>query len=130
METRPQQLVRRHWSFVVAYVVVTSLAVGFVLPGMMFLFLLVDRMGEHKPVYVSFHILLILLIIGGTISAVVLLIQSLTGLLVVSKDMVCQTCHKRQRMSRIPAFAARGYRIPSCCECGGDLEPAIFWKLV
>lgn len=119
------QLVRRHWSFVFTYIVIASVVVGFGLAAMMFLYLSIRGKNSLSSNPALFHIWLI---IASVFSAVVFVVQLITGPSVFTKDMVCRTCHRQQNIGRIPFFAGKGYRQPQC-ECGGDLEPALFWKL-
>ncbi len=46
------QYVRKHWSILIGYYVLTSLAVGFGIAAAMFLILALDgsKHGKHKPV--------------------------------------------------------------------------------
>ena len=121
METESPQFVRKHWSFVVAYIVIASFAVGLMVAIMMFLFSHLD--SKHRPMTIHFG-----LIFTGVVSAVVFVIQLISGPLVFTKDVVCRTCHRQQRLDHIPFLAGKYYRQPRC-ECGGDFEPALFWKL-
>lgn len=124
----PPQLVPRHWSFVIAYIVITSVVVAFSVTGMGFLSSLLGHSeNHHRTVLPLFDLWLIL---SGIASVVIIVVQSIGGPLAFTKNMVCDRCHRQQRLRRIPFFVGSrgGYKIPNC-ECGGDLEPAIFWKL-
>jgi len=48
--------------------------------------------------------------------------------MIYTKNVVCDTCHRRQKLNRIPFLAGKYYRTPKCDDCGGDFEPALFWK--
>jgi hypothetical protein len=120
METEARQIVRRHWSFVVAYIIVASLAVGVLLAIMMFLFSFID--SKHRPMSIHFAFIFM-----WVVSAAVFIIQLISGPLVFTRAVVCQTCHRQQRLDRIPFWAGKYYRTPKC-DCGGDFEPALFWK--
>ncbi len=124
METESPQFIRKHWSFVIGYILVASVAVGFGLAGIIFLYSII-RGTSHTPNNALLHIWLI---IAGGASAVVFVIQLFAGPLVFTKDVVCQVCHRQQKLARIPFFQGKYYTQPKC-ECGGDLEPALFWKL-
>ena len=118
METQAPQLERRHWTFVIAYCLVISLLIG-IFPGAVYFFSVIQ--GKSK---FDLHVLLIFMAI---VSAVFFVIQLFAGPFVLSRDVVCRDCHKRQQLRRNPLLAGRGYHVPAC-DCGGDLEPAIFWK--
>ena len=126
METETPRLVRKNWSFVLAYTVVAALAVGF---GMMLgLLFYPDKRGSGARV--TFHDrLVIYLIFSGVISFGVFLIQVLKGPLVFTRNVVCKTCCRPRKLYRAPLFEGRrGYRMPKCDDCGGELEAAIFWR--
>ena len=122
------QYVRKNWSIFVAYYVVTSLAVGFVIAAALFPFLTLDhsKQGKHKPIPVH-DALLYSLVSMGVVSAVAFLIQLISGPFVFTKDVVCRKCHRRMKVSRIAFFTGR-YRRPPKCECGGNIEPAFLWE--
>jgi hypothetical protein len=105
--------------------VIASLVVGFFLTVMIFLCSFFR--GTHSSM--SIHAAsLISLFIMGVISGAVFIIQLISGPLVFTKDVVCQVCHRQQKLGRIPFFQGKYYRQPKC-ECGGDLEPAFFWEM-
>ena len=126
METEKPRLVRRHWSFVLAYTVAAALAVGFGLP----LGFLILAGTQHADPEVTFHAALVFyLILSGIIFVVVFVIQIFAGPLVFTRNVVCKTCCQPRRLHRAPFFVGdRGYRMPKCDDCGGELEAAIFWK--
>jgi hypothetical protein len=125
MESRAPQLERRHWSFVIAYCMATSLAIGVIVPGA---FSLISVLRGKLRFDSGGRVLHGLLIIMAIVSAVFFIIQLFGGPFVLSRDVVCRTCHRRQKLNRNPLFAGKGYRVPAC-DCCGDLEPAIFWRL-
>jgi hypothetical protein len=126
METEAKRLVRRHWSFVLAYTVVAALAVGF---GLM-LGLMIFPGNRLSHAHLTFHDRFIFfLIFGSVISLAVFVIQVLTGPLVFTRNVVCKTCCRPRKLYRAPFFVGgRGYRMSKCDDCGGELEAAIFWK--
>jgi hypothetical protein len=125
MENETPQLVRKHWSFIIAYCIVTSLTIGFIFSSLICLSWIMRGGVQAVSNYWALHLWLI---IAGVISLVLLLIQLFTGEFIFTRDVVCQTCHRRQKLNRIPLFASKWYRVPQC-ECGGDLETAFFWEL-
>jgi len=126
METQAPRLVRRHWSFVLAYTIAAALAVGFGLSFGLLVYLVMRGVGEPF----TFHDgLVVYLVIAIVISLAVFVIQVLTGPLVFTRNVVCKTCCRPRRLNRTPFFVGdRYYRMPKCDECGGELEAAIFWK--
>jgi hypothetical protein len=126
METEAPRLVRRHWSFVLAYTVVAALAVGF---GLMLGFLVFEG-SQHSRTHVPLHDRSVFFLIsGGVISFAVFVIQVLTGPLVFTRNVVCKTCCRPRKLHQAPFFVgSRNYRMPKCDDCGGKLEAAIFWK--
>ena len=125
METRPSQLVRKHWTFVIGYCVATSLAMGVAVPGAFVLLGVFRGRIKFDSGGRVFHAPLVFI---GMVSAVLFAIQLLSGPFVLSRNAVCRTCHRRQRLRRNPFFLGRYYRLPACDDCGGELEPALFWK--
>ncbi len=127
METQTTQLVRRHWSFVLAYYALTSLAIGLVLPAFLFFCsLYVEGTGLFESGHgIIFQVLLLTMGLGLVAAFIT---QVLTDPIVFTRDVVCQTCHRRQRLDHNPLSGGRYYSLPKC-ECGGDLETAFFWKL-
>jgi len=127
METQ-QRLVRRHWSFVLAYTIVAALAVGFGLPVGLLVFPVKRGVGGQ----VTFHERLVFyLMFGGAISLALFVIQVFAGPFVFTRNVVCKMCCRPRKLYRAPFFRGRGlvgYRIPKCDDCGGEMEAAIFWK--
>ena len=115
MDLPPPQLVRRHWSFVLAYCGVTSLAVGFVLPAVLFSCLVLS--GRFRFESGDGGIIVILLVLMGVISFAAFI----GGPMTFTRDVVCRTCHRRRKLERIPFLAGDrgGYRIP---EAGQTVE--------
>jgi hypothetical protein len=126
METEAPGLVRRHWSFVLAYTVVAAFAVGFGLS----LALMIYVEFRHPDARITFHERSVYyLILSGVIFFTVFVIQVLTGPLAFTRNVVCKTCCRPRKLARSPFFGGgRGYRMPKCEDCGGELEAAIFWK--
>ena len=126
METESRQIVRKHWTYVLAYALVAALVVGFGVTGFLFLNLFLSGSSTRMP---SHFIIQMWLTFGGIVSGVIFLIQLFAGPLIFTRDMVCRNCHRRQTIPRVPFFAGGkgGYKTPDC-ECGGDLEPALFWR--
>jgi hypothetical protein len=124
MDIQAPRLVRRHWSFVLAYTVAAALAVGF---GLSLGFLVYWGSQQDTPVPLHER-LVIFLILSGVISATVFVIQVLTGPLIFTRNVVCKTCCRPRKLYRVPFLGGRGYRVPKCDDCGGELEAAIFWK--
>ena len=120
--------VRKSWVLVVAYYAATSLALGFVIGAVLFLFLVLNHPpdGRHARAPVL-GMPMFALAAMGVISAATFLIQLVTGPYVFTKDVVCRRCHTRLRVNRIAFFTGR-YSRPPRCECGGPIEPAFLWK--
>ena len=108
-----------------AYTVGAALLVGFGLVLGFMVYIGIRHSGTHAP----FHDRLVFfLIFGGVISFAVFVIEVLTGPLVFTRNVVCKTCCQPRKLRRAPFFAGRGYRMPKCDDCGGELEAAIFWR--
>jgi hypothetical protein len=120
--------VRKSWSVFVAYYFVTSLAVGFGITVAMFLFAAFDgsKLRNHKPLP-DHAPWLFLMAFLGVLSAIIFLIQLVSGPFVFTKDVVCRKCHSRLNVKRIAFFTGK-YSRPPRCECGGRIEPAFLWK--
>lgn len=125
METEGPQFVRRHWSFIVAYILVTSLIIGFLITATFFVYWFIRHTSRPINIHDTLHFSLFMM---GAISVVVFIGQLIGGPLTFTGDVVCQLCHRQQKLDRIPFFGGKYYKQPKC-ECGGDLEPACFWKL-
>jgi len=122
METEGPQLVRKHWSIVILYCIATSAIIGsgFAVVPFVSLFF-----------YYRFPFLeagQIALWIFGAISSGMFAIQIIGAPFVLTRDVVCRTCHKRIKLDREPLMGGKYYSVPKC-ECEGDFEPAYFWKL-
>jgi hypothetical protein len=124
----PTEYVRKNWSVFLAYDLVTSVALGFLIPAAFSLFSVFDHSKRpvRKPVPVH-DALLYTLAIMGVLSVFLFLIQVITGPFVFTKDVVCKKCHTRLRVNRIAFFAGK-YSRPPKCDCGGKIEPAFLWK--
>ena len=123
MESRTR-LVRRHWSFVLAYSVVAALVVGF---GLMLIVMFLPASRDPR-VRITIHMRLVFYLISASVvSFAIFVIQVLTGPLVFTCNVVCKTCCRPRKLYRSPFFAIRG-RLPKCEDCGGELEAGIFWK--
>jgi hypothetical protein len=122
METEGQQYVRKHWIIIILYCVLASAAIGFSFAVVPFVLL---TFYYRFPVLETSHIALW---IGGVISAGMFIIQFVGEPFVLTRDIICRKCHKRIRLDREPLMRDKHYRVPNC-ECGGDFEPAYFWRL-
>ena len=122
METEGPQFVRKHWSFIILYCILTSVAIGFCSTALL-IAIVVFRNGH--PIHQAFHIVLWMM---GAISVVMFTLQFIGGPFVLSRDVICGKCHKCTRLDRNPLMGGKFYRVPKC-ECGGDFEPACFWRL-
>ncbi len=120
--------VLKNWSLFVAYYVVMSLAVGLTIAVAMFAFAVlgVSKRGNHKPMPVH-NAWIFSMAILGVVSAIVFLVQLISGPFVFTKTVVCRNCHTCLTVNRIAFFAGR-YSRPPKCECGGSIEPAFLWK--
>lgn len=121
METESPQFIRKHWAFVVAYIFIASLCIGFIFAVMMVLYSFLC--ATRSPITINAA-----LVIMGVVSVAVSVMQLIFGPLIFTKDVVCRTCHRQQRLNHIPFLTGQRFRQPGC-DCGGDLEPALFWKL-
>ena len=122
METNGPQFVRKHWSIIILYCVLTSAAIGLSFAVVPFVMLFCYY---RFPFVEAFHIALG---IFGVISSPMFVIQFIGEPFVLTRDVVCRRCHKRITLEREPLMGGKFYRLPDC-ECGGDFEPAYFWKL-
>ena len=110
-----------------AHYAFTSSVIGFIFAASQFLIYISNPHGTHKHVnvpggaYTSFIIMVFL-------SVVIFIIQLIGGPFIFTKEVICRKCQSRQKLDRIPFFAGKGYRQPSC-SCGGKWEPASFWEL-
>jgi hypothetical protein len=122
------QYVRKNWSIFLAYYVVASLAVGLGIAMAMFLFAVlgISKRGNRKPLPIH-NSLMFSMALLGTLSAILFLVQLITGPFVFTKDVVCRKCHTRLKVNRIAFFTGK-YSRPPRCECGGKIEPAFLWK--
>ena len=120
--------VRKNWVVFAAYYATTSMTLGFGLSAMMFLFLVLGARGRsnHNPVPVH-SALPFSMAVFGVVSAIIFLIELVSGPFVITKDVVCRKCRTRLRVNRIAFFTGR-YSRPPRCECGGKIEPAFLWK--
>jgi MFS superfamily sulfate permease-like transporter len=121
METQGPQFVRKHWSIILAYMVFASFATGLIVATIIALCSFMDNSQSLPGVFLGG--------VMGVSSVVAFVIQLLTEPLVFTKNVICETCHRKQKLARIPFFAMQGYRQPKCDDCGGDLDPAFFWEL-
>jgi len=126
METEARRLVRRHWSFVLAYTILAALAVGCGLPFGLLVYPV--KHGSGAPI--TFHDrLVVFLPMAGVISLTVFVIQVFSGPLVFTRNVICKTCCRPRKLRRAPFFVgSRSYRMPKCDDCGGELEAAVFWR--
>lgn len=120
--------VRKNWSLFVTYYVLTSFVVGLGIAVAMFVFAVlgVSKRGNHKPMPVHSASIFSMAILG-VVSAIVFLVQLVSGPFVFTKTVVCRKCHTCLTVNRIAFFTGR-YSRPPKCECGGKIEPAFLWK--
>jgi hypothetical protein len=120
--------VRRNWIIFAAYYVAASLTLGLGIAAVMFLFLVlgISKHGRRKPIPVH-NALIFSIALLSVVSAIIFLIQLISGPFVLTKDVVCRKCHTRLKVNRIAFFTGR-YSRPPRCECGGKIEPAFLWE--
>jgi hypothetical protein len=119
MEKDKPQLVRKKRSFVVAYCIITSLFLGFILPTQAILLACAGSsisFGFTLPFVWAFT---------GVMSVVIFIMQLVFGPIVITRKVVCKRCHTSRTLARIP-FLVGGRRMP-LCDCGGEFETALFW---
>lgn len=124
MTANGPQCIRKHWTFILAYYIATSIGIGITFASFLLLVALVRRnpMSIHDGLHLSF-------IFAAICSPAAFAVQVIVGPIIFTKSVICATCHSPQTLNRNPLFAPRGYRVPRCENCGGDLEPSFFWKL-
>lgn len=119
MEKDKPELVRKSRRFVVAYYVIMSLVLGFILPTQA---ILLGCAGSR----ISFGFILpFVLAFTGAMSVIIFIVQLFQGPIILTRDVVCRRCHTRRKLGRIP-FLLVGRSMPPC-DCGGEYEPALFW---
>ena len=115
-------MVRKHWSIVILYCIATSAVIGSGFAVVPFISLFFYYRFPFPEV---FHFVLLTF---GPIFLGMFAIQITGAPFVLTRDVVCRTCHKRIKLDREPLMGGKHYSVPKC-ECGGDFEPAYFWKL-
>lgn len=125
MKTESPQWVHKHWSVIIAYYGVSSLAVGFMLATCFFLSLFSAKNHQRTPIHDELFFSLVAM---GFISAVVFGMQAIYGPLIFTRNVICGKCQRPIKLKRIPFLGGKGRTTPTCA-CGGEYEPAFFWKL-
>ncbi len=126
METQSTQPVRKHWSFVIAYCLGTSLTLGCFLPAILFVWGVLQGTFEFGGSEFSHSTIQFLLFSMATLSAGAFIVQILTDPVVITRDIICDRCHITRRLDRNFLLQLH-FRMPEC-DCGGKFESAIFWK--
>jgi hypothetical protein len=120
------QYVRKHWRFIVAYYLATSIGTGITLAAFFLLMAAADRTPKPISVRQALHISFFFM---GVCSPSAFVVQLVGGPIFVTRNLICATCHFPRTLARNPLFGPRSSKVPKCENCGGDLEPASFWKL-
>jgi hypothetical protein len=120
--------VRKSGWAIALYDAAVSLSLGAALALFMSVFILgsLSSASSPRPLAIA-PVLKFSIGVMAVVALVCFTIQLIAGPFVLTRDVVCRTCHTRRRADRIPFFRGR-FQGPTRCPCGGEFEPAVLWR--